>query len=160
MRPVSPSTDTALANAITRPYYLVSIGFSTPEYITSAGSNITYDSNTYVPASVEVSLSAEPNLSIFNEGTTLGATVLADGVAGRTIRIYRGDLNDSNHPNPVMVFEGEGGSAQIGEYVEIRCKPSTPGKTPAHYCAPPVMNHNTPPGTRFRTPKGVVILEG
>jgi len=106
MRPVSPSTDTALANAITRPYYLVSIGFSTPEYITSAGSNITYDSNTYVPASVEVSLSAEPNLSIFNEGTTLGATVLADGVAGRTIRIYRGDLNDSNHPNPVMVFEG------------------------------------------------------
>lgn len=160
MRPVFSSTDSALSNTITQPYYLVKIGFGTPSYITSAGSNVSYDSQTWITAPVEVELGSEPVLTIFNEGTTLGATVLADGVAGREIKIYRGDRQDANHPNPVLIFDGEGGAASISDYVEIRCKPSAPRKTPRHYCAPPYMNHNTPAGTRFRTPKGIVILEG
>lgn len=159
MNPISSSAETAIAEDITQPYYLAMIDFDTPEYITSTKSNISYGGDTYVAAPLEVDPNDEPVLTIFNEGTTLGDTILADGIAGRTIKIYRGYRNDANHPNPSLIFEGEGGPAEIGEYVTIECRRSKPVRTPRHYCVPPVMNHLPTPGTRFRTPKGVVILE-
>lgn len=157
-RGLDASTTTALGAAVTQPYYLVSMGFSTPVYLSSRGA-ISWDTHSWVDASFEIQLDSEPTIRIFNEATTLGVTVLSEGTSGRAIQIYYGDKDDSAHPNPYMLFDGEMGEASINETVSIRCKRLKPLKTPRHYAAPPVCNFIPPPGTRFETPKQVIILE-
>jgi hypothetical protein len=156
--PLDATYKAALADPITAPYYLVKLGFDTPSRLSSRG-QISWNSQTWLKAGLEVRLSAEPTIVIYNEGTTIGATLLAQGTAGRTVTIYQGYANDSAHPSPEAIFVGQMGAATIGEYVEIRCKRFGPKRTPRHYHVPPTFNHLPKSGTRIETPNGVVIIE-
>lgn len=158
MRGIDATQLTAVADPITQPYYLVYMGFSTPVRMSSS-ITIAWNSFTWLAAGMNVRMGQAPSLDIFNEDTLFGQLVLTDGTAGRPVIIYMGYRNDSAHPNPLMVFNGEMGEAMIGERVSIRCKPHAPYSTPRHYAVPPFVNHIPPDGTRFETPKQVVILE-
>lgn len=158
MRGLDGSTTTAVEDDITRPYYLVYLGFETPVRL-STSIAIAWDGHTWNESPLKVSLSSEPSVEIFNESTLIGQVVLTEGTTGRAVKIWQGYRNDSAHPNPIMVFSGEMGQATIGETVVIRCKQHAPLRTPRHYVVPPLANHVPPSGTRFETPKQVIILE-
>ena len=158
MRGLDGTQTTAVEDDITRPYYLVYLGFDTPVRLSTTVA-IAWDGHTWTEAPVEVSLSSQPSIKVFNESTLIGQVVLTEGTTGRAVKIYQGYGNDSAHPNPVLVFDGELGSASIGSRVSIQCKQHPPLKTPRHYAIPPYFNHVPPAGTRFETPKQVIILE-
>ena len=147
---------TATAQTLTKPYFLVYMGFLSPVRLSTAGS-ITWDSFNWRSADMTVDVGV--SVAIFNETTLLGQLVLDEGTAGKAVKIYMGYRNDTAHPNPLLVFDGELGNAQIGNSVVIRCKRNAPLKTPRHYAVPPILNHMPPDGTRFDTPKQTIILE-
>lgn len=157
MRPVSSATNTATQDSITRPYYLIDMGFDPAIKFSTCG-DLTWEGS-WLNGPITVQLGNQPSVSVFNEDLLFGQIVLAQGTSSRTIDIYQGYMNDANHPNPVMVFSGEMGTAEIGEQVVIQCKQSRPSMTPRHYCVPPICNHMPAPGTRFSTTRGIVILE-
>lgn len=158
MRGLDGTQTTAVGEDVTRPYYLVYLGFETPVRLSSL-SAISWDGFGWASADMDVSLGNSPSLRIYNETTLLGQVVLTDGTRGRSVKVYQGYVNDSAHPNPVLMFSGEMGTADIAEVVTIRLKQSAPLKTPRHYAVPPLVNHVPPHGTRFETPKQVIILE-
>lgn len=156
-RGLDASTTTAVGKTITKPYYLLYLGFSSISRLSSRG-DITWSSQTWSDAVFDVSFSDAPTLSIFNENGTLGTTVLSDGTASRVVKIYYGDMADSAHPNPYIIFDGEMGEAVVGERVVIRCKRLKPLKTPRHFIAPPICNFIPSPDTRFDSAKSSSTL--
>ena len=158
-RGLDATLTTAVGDTATKPYFLVYMGFSTPVRMSTRAS-ITWGGFTYLAAGITVSGQADsPTIQVFNETTLFGQVVLVDGTSGRDVKIYQGYMNDSAHPSPELVFDGEMGEASIGDMVSIKCKRNAPLRTPRHYSVPPVVNHVPPSGTRFETPKQVVILE-
>lgn len=149
---------TAVSDTTTKPYFLVYMGFVTPVRM-STQATISWGGFNWVAADITVSMSESPTLRIFNEVALFGQVVLTEGTAGRAVKIYQGYANDSAHPNPLLVFDGEMGQASIADTVTIQCKRHKPYKTPRHYVVPPLCNHVPPDGTRFETPKQVIILE-
>lgn len=158
MRGLDGTQTTAVGETFTQPYFLVYMGFDTPVRMSTQAS-ISWAGDNYVAADMAVDMSSSPTLRIFNETTLLGQVVLTEGTTGRTVKIYQGYTNDSAHPNPTMVFDGEMGQSSIDAVVTIQCKRTAPRRTPRHYVVPPYFNHVPPHGTRFETPKQVIILE-
>ena len=155
--PLTTSYKNALDDDVTQPYYLVEIGWDSPAYYSTIG-DITWLVS-WLSAPLEVSHGTRPKLVFFNADLTFGQLVLAQGTAGRTVRIFQGYQNDASHPNPIEIFNGELGEADIGEFVTIECKRYPPVKTPRHFCTQPTFNHLPKAGTRFDTPSGTIILE-
>lgn len=162
---IAAETDTApvlsggTVATLDRPYFLATMGFDTDVLYSTIGS-LVWVGDTYLSAGMEITgLPNNPTVTIFNENTTIGQLVLAQGTTGRTIKIYQGDQDDVGHPTPVLVFDGEMGKATITDRVVIACKRRKPSRTPRHFVVPPVFNHIPPSGTRFETPKEIIILE-
>lgn len=157
-RGIDATLTTAVSDPITRPYFLVYMGFQSPVRL-STGLSLAWDGYTWLGAGLEISLSDSPTLRVFNETALFGQVVLVDGTAGRVVKIWQGYANDAAHPNPILIFDGEMGAASIAETVIINCKRHGPKRTPRHFAVPPYVNHVPPDGTRFETPKEVIILE-
>ena len=97
----------------------------------------------------------KPSLSIFNEGFSIGATVLSQGTAGKYVKIY-----SYYNTHGTLIFSGEMGDASVGERVDIACKKRPPNKTPRFYAIPPHCNFVPKAGTRITTSAGnVIVLE-
>lgn len=156
-RGLPASFETAVAQPITGPYYLVLLGWDTPAAYSSIG-NLTFIIP-WTAANLEVNLGPRPRLTFFNEDLAFGNLVMAQGTAGRAVTIYQGDQGDANHPSPVMVFSGVMGPADIQDAtVTIECKQYDPTKN--FYIAKPTFNHLPKAGTRIETASGdVIILE-
>jgi hypothetical protein len=148
----------AIRESITRPLYLVKMGFNTPVRLSSRETQ-TWDGFTWLEAGIEVTISESPTLKIFNENTLFGQAVLSDGTAGRSVEIYQAYGLSSGYTTPVLKFIGEMGQATIGEQVLIKCKRSAPNRTPRHSASPPTFMHLPKSGTRIETPKQTVVLE-
>lgn len=152
------TSQTAAASAVAvSPYYLVQLGFASVVYLSSRG-DISWSSHSWLDADIDIKWSDYPTVTIFNEGGSLGATVLSNGTGGRSIQIYAGFANDAGHPDPVMIFDGEMGEATVGTNITIRCKRNPPITTPRFYTSPPTFNHVPRQGTVFETSKEVVRL--
>jgi hypothetical protein len=158
-RGLDASTATAISETATAPYYLIAIGFATPSYISSV-QTISWDSKPWLAASVKVTLSDNPSITIFNEATSLGQIFLSDTNYQKSIDIYIGDQDDSAHPNPEHIFSGTIGEVSISADVDIRCLRYPPLKTPRHFAVPPHCNHLPRMGQRIETQDGPVILGG
>lgn len=158
-RPLDASTDTAIAETATQPYYLFKLQFTTVAYLSSV-QEISWDSKTWLASSVQFRDGHNPTITIFNEGLSLGHTILGATLsAGRTVDVWKGYQNDSAHPNPYPIFSGEMGEVNITQDIVIRCRRYPPEKSPRHFAVPPLCNHLPRNGTRFDTPNGPVILE-
>lgn len=161
-RPTSSATDTEVVKAVTQPFYLVHLGFNVPVRYSSMA-QVTYASLLWQAASVRLSMpgSGSWSVEIFNDGYLLGQTVLTQGTAGRTAKVYQlhgaGPWAESDGE---LLLDGEMGEATIeGAVVRIALKRRAPQKTPRLYIGPPVFRHVPPAGTQIRTASGITILE-
>jgi hypothetical protein len=147
--------NTELAKVITSPVYLVEMNFATPVRYSSM-SQVTYLTFTWLAADMDVRMSDSPTLSILNESLSLGTTILSEGTAGKTVKIY-----SYYNTHGTLLFSGEMGGAVIGERVSIVCKPRPPNLSPRFYAMPPHCNFVPKTGTRITVAKGtVIVLEG
>lgn len=160
-RPVSGTTGTEIAKAITQPFYLLSLGFDVPVRYSSMA-QVTYASLLWQAASFRISMPGSGNWSveIFNDGYLLGQTVLTQGTAGRTAQVYQlhggGPYADADGE---LLLDGEMGEATIeGARVSIALKRRPPQKTPRLYFLPPHFNHLPAEGQIIRTASGTTTL--
>ncbi len=161
-RPVSGATGTEIAKAVTTPILLLELGFSSTARYSSAGA-LTWLSQSWTSASFRLSMPASGDwaVEIFNDQYLVGATVLAQGTAGKTARVYQlygaGPYADADGE---QLFEGQMGEATITvDRVRIALKRRPPQRTPRLYVGPPVFNHLPPAGLVIRTGAGEVVLE-
>lgn len=152
------ATEIATAADVTEPFWLVMMDFDPAIRFSTAGT-IDWDGHSWVAGPIEVDFDDSPTLTIFNESTLIGQTVLVKGTAGRTVCLYQGHYNASGHTVPRLMFIGELGESVIDTYVTIQCKLSPPQYTPRHTVSPPVFNHLPKAGTRIETLSETIILE-
>lgn len=117
MRTLSGALATELGLTITRPGYLVEIGFSSVLRLSTLGP-LNYSGYTWLPADIRVSgLSRNeqgqqaPALSIGNAGLDYGALILAEGIADRPVRIWSVWAGAPAEAMPE--FDGIGDDAEI-----------------------------------------------
>ena len=162
-RTLDSGTNTAVTSDITKPYFLVYMAFDTPvlysSYLATTDDTVS-PQKTYSAASIEINwTSAGPTLVIFNESKTFGQVVLSEGTSGRQVTIRQTYHTGSGNTDPIEIFDGEMGEAEIGDYVRIKCRYRAPHKTPRLYAAPPTFNHIPKTGTKIETRNQVIVLE-
>lgn len=161
-RTLDANTTTAVGSDVTRPLFLVAMGFDTPVYY-STRDQVSWDSKTWIAASITVAnpTSKTPTISIFNESTTFGQMVLGEGTSGKTVTIYQAYGMTSGYTTPIPIFSGEMGESQIGRHVIIKCKRNASQLTPRLYVTPPTFNNTPKAGSRIETANNqIIILEG
>lgn len=155
------ATQSATQRAITEPLFLVEMGFTSLIRF-STRETYSWDGFSWLAAGVELQRpkSDRPVIEVFNESTLFGQTVLTEGTAGRTLRIWLAyGKAAGGYTDPIMIFTGEMGRASIGEYINIQCKRHAPAKSPRFYVNPPTFNHAPKQGQRIETPNGTIVLE-
>lgn len=160
-RPVSSATTTAIGQTITRPLYLVQLGFNVPVRLSSR-EQVTYASVIWSAASLKLTMGSNWSVEIFNESLLLGQTVLGQGTSGRTAKVYQlyGDGPTWADDDGELLLDGEMGEAVItADRVSIVLKQRGPQRTPRIYFNPPTCNHLPPEGLVIRTGAGVATLE-
>lgn len=166
MRDFSTSELAILDADVTRPRWFVRMGFETVVRLTTA-ETITWaaQGGSFVNADMEVALSENPTLTIFNALGDFGVTVLTDGTAGRSLKIWQaykasGESSTlAGYAEPVLLFDGQMAEAEIGEFVTIRSKQWGSLFTPRHYVQAPAFNHLPKRGDVIEMPNQKVILE-
>lgn len=148
----------AAAAPFTSPLYLLELGFD-PVVRLSSRETLAASGESWLSADFSIDWGADPRLMIFNENGQLGQVVLVQGTAGRTVRIWQAYVSGGIVTTLVPEFDGRMGLATIGDWVEIQCRRRPPNRTPRQYAIPPTFNHMPPAGTRFETPKEVIVLE-
>lgn len=114
-----------LAGAVTTPGYLVEIQFDTPVYWSSVGS-FTWDSQAWTQYDFRVGLSdSRLTLNFKNHDNVMGATVLADGVSNRVVKLWKYEGVSPGATDVVQIFEGLGDTYALNpREVAIRCIPA------------------------------------
>lgn len=158
-RPISGTTTTEVAKAITTSRFLVELGFSVPVRYSNA-EQVTWNSLIWQAASFKLAPSYQ-SVELFNDEYLIGQTVLTQGTTGRTAAVYQlyGDGPTWTADDAECLLYGEMGEATItAANVRITLKKSAPLKTPRIYLAPPLCNHLPPDGVVIRTASQTVEL--
>lgn len=163
-RILNSDIEDAIVEEVVTPLFLVEFGFDTPVRLSDAES-ISWGALSFASADMNVRLSEKPVIRVFNELISFGVTVLTDGTAGRSLKIWK-TFKDSGasstlpaHTEPVLVFSGEMGSANIGDNVEIVGMRNDYKFAPSVYISPPVFNFTPKAGTVINMPNQKIILE-
>lgn len=159
-RPVSTDTGTAIALTRTRPLYLLELGFSVPVRYSSR-EQVTWNSLVWSAASFKLNMAGQWAVELFNDSLLIGQTVLTQGTAGKTAKVYQlyGDGPTWAADDAETLLDGEMGEAVItATTVSIALKRSAPLRTPRIYLAPPLCNHLPPDGVVIRTASQTVEL--
>ena len=157
-----------LDDQLTRPVYLVELGFS-PAVRMSSGAEVTWGGYVWQDLGVDVSsLStdtvgrASASLSVSNLDRTLGVLVLSQAAKDRVAKIY------AYYPEgsagviaPRLLVDGVMDGASVGQRVDISVisRASYFGSTPRIVCAPPTFNHLPPAGTTLAWGGATLTLE-
>ena len=158
-------TRTASTQDATAPLTFLILGFNDVVRLSSRSSML-WGTDAYLAADFTVKGSTKPVISIFNDSAGVGAAVLSQGTAGRSVDVwtaYRhtatGTAAPIGYTAPRLLFRGEMSRATVGDRIEIQCKQGAPQFTPRVRCAPPVCNYLPAAGTRIQMPAQVYILE-
>lgn len=158
MRALSTHNAAEVDQVVTRPVWLMRLGFGTP-LLLSSREQITIGADTYLAANLEIDLGSL-RFRLFNESFTWSSTFLS-GVSGTEVKVWKvwgdgpfvaADLD--------LWFEGELGAGTVGSIIEFGLRPSAPLQTPRLSVAPPTFNHLPPSGAEIVTPSGIFILQG
>lgn len=168
MRTLSGALTTELGLTITRPGYLVEIVFATSTLRLSTLGTLSYGGYTWTASDIKVSgLSRNEqggqagSLSIGNADLAIGALVLTDGVADRSIRIWSvwvGAPSDA-----MLEFDGIGDDADIGD-LRVNIKLANDHRryaySPRRFISPATgFNVLLPEGTKISIGGQTLVLE-
>ena len=119
MRTLASTLLDALAQPVTQPGYLVEILFATPFRVSSRG-NINWGGNSWGAFDFKVSglgvdgstSSQSGSLTFGNDDHLMSALVLNEGVAGRTIHVWKFSGEAPEDADPINIFSGIGDDVQ------------------------------------------------
>lgn len=157
MRELSAANRAGIVSTLTRPVYLVELGFATTLRLSSR-ETISYAGSSFTAATMSVDISA-PSIRLLNASLAYTATFKAgaDGVSCTIYVVYgdgpfaRGDAD--------VIFSGEVGAVGIGDQISIRLRDAPPKQVPRLQVAPPAFNNLPPDGLEIRTSAGLFRLE-
>jgi len=126
-RTLTTPTTNALAAQLTRPGYLVYLGWLTPVRLSSRA-DLTWNGSLYIgfgmnPDGIEWRGTAEQGgtLRLDNSSGAYSATALDEGVADVPIKVWAYDEAATATGDPVAIFDGVGDSCEImPAYITIR----------------------------------------
>lgn len=123
MRSLNAALITELGLTVTRPGYLVSVGFSTPQYYSTLG-DISFDGKTWLGSSVRVEglqrITKTGRAALLRFGDSdqaVSALALNEGVSDRVVQIYSVYAGAPTHA--VLELSGVGDSVEIGTDTSI-----------------------------------------
>jgi len=117
-RSMTASMLTEIAKASVRLVYFVKLGFSTPEYVTTAYKDVTFDGDNYQAlghllkvSDIRETLAVRVNsvsLTLSGVDQSFIATMLGENVTNKTLQMWLGFLDSTGAlvPDPVEVFSG------------------------------------------------------
>lgn len=154
---LSAALQAAHASVIQKPAWLVYIGFATPIRISSYD-DVSYDSNTWAAYDVDVSrvridaVKVIGDITIQNADDVLGALILNEGVADKTIKVYGYDAAATATADIVHLVTCVGGAATIShDRVSISLRAAT------EYTSAPREFVNAASGFTYMIPAGTQL---
>lgn len=158
MRALSTHNAAEVGGVVTRPVWLMRLGFGTP-LLLSSREQIVIGSDTYLAANLEIDL-ASRQFRLFNEALQWSSLFLA-GVSGASVKIWKvwGE-GPFEAVDLDLWFDGELGAGTVGPTIDFTLRPSAPLQTPRISVSPPTFNHLPPAGAEIVTPSGIFVLEG
>ena len=158
MRTFSTNTESEITNTVTRPVYIVELGFAVPLRLCSRGT-ITYNANSYSAATLKVDLKNK-KLQIYNQNLTYSSTFVGELTAGISCKVWQlyGDAPFATG-DADQVFDGELGGSTIGEWISLNLLPHAVIYAPRLFATVPTFNHIPPNGLEISTPYGLYKLE-
>jgi hypothetical protein len=169
IRDLSLDLLTELALSVTRPGFLVELGFDDPVRYSSMG-DVTWNGETWISADVTVALSkidgkgnAECGLTLGNTSQAIGGMILANGLAGRSVKVWVAYAGALDTADVVQVFEGTASDSQIGDD-DVVIK-AVVDSIKAQFSPRKRINRSTgfsvllPRGTRLQIGSSIIILD-
>lgn len=114
-REITEDRAEASGRVVTRPGYLVEIGFESPVRLSNIG-DVTWGGHAWLGSralSVRGLSATGGTITVSNLDDTLGALVLNDGISDRPIKVWSADAEALGEDDPVLEFNGVGNSAQV-----------------------------------------------
>lgn len=120
-RTISTPTSNASLELVTRPGYLIEIGFDTPLRLSSRG-DVTALGSAWTAWDVRVSglehAGSKPatsgSITLGDHDESISALVLGEGVAGKEVSVWRYFADATAEADPVRVFSGVAGGSSGG----------------------------------------------
>jgi len=159
--PRTPSTNNQgeITNAVTLPVRLVQIEFGTVLRLSSR-QDITYDGDAFTGEAMDVAI-AWPNASIrlYDHEIGYASDFLSEG-PGAVVKIWEvyGAGNSFAAADADLVYEGQLGSAEVAEWIEIECRPHKTSFCPKYIISDDIFSHLPPDGTRIEARGGTYVL--
>ncbi len=158
MRTFSSKTESEITNTVTRPVYIIELGYAQPVRICSRGAMV-YGGFSYSEGILNVDLKNK-KLQIYNENLVYSSVFTSQLTSGISCKIWQlyGDAPFTTG-DADQVFDGELGGAVIGEWISLNLLPHAVIYAPRLYATAPTFNHIPPSGLEISTPYGLYKLE-
>ncbi len=160
MRTLSSAINTATAGTVTTPGYLVEIDFGTVLRLSSRGDQ-SWNGYTWTGGRIGKISGLQwdgkgqqaGSIDLINSDLAMGALVLNEGVADRSVKIWKFYADSPATGDPVAVFDGVADAADIGPDKVSLALLSQNGRTlsaPRRFIGPGIgFNHLAPAGTKI-----------
>ncbi len=159
-RNTSANNDAGIVLAITKPIYLLKMGFTT-ELRISSRETMTFDGDSYVGVpNMKVTLSQNPVVRWMNVNLTYGTVLIDQGIGQDVILYVLYGTPPFNSGDEDVYHSGIIGSGEINsEYVEIVLLPNEPVMSPIFRATDGIFKHLPPDGTEILTQSGLQVLK-
>lgn len=159
-RDTSPNTDSEIVLAVTRPIYLLKMGFTT-ELRISSRETMTFDGDSYVGVpNMKVTLSQSPVVRWMNVALAYGAVLISEGIGQDVVLYILYGSPPFNSGDEDVYHSGIIGSGEINsENVEITLLPNEPTMSPIFRATGGIFKHLPPDGTEILTQSGLQVLK-
>lgn len=164
--PLTNRVITRAEDAVTKPIYLVELGFD-PILRFSSGPDIVWDNVYWEKAPIQVGSidndavgGQSVTLRIANHDRKIGAFVLSQVAQDRLVKVWF-TYEIVDNLRPILFAKGVMDGAKIGEFVDISVisESTVYGSTPRIICGPPLMNHLPESGTVIKTGNVTIKIE-
>ncbi|MEZ0147950.1 MAG: hypothetical protein AB9Q19_01320 [Candidatus Reddybacter sp.] len=158
MRTYSTNTESEITKTVTRPLFIIELGFAVVRRLSSRG-DVSYNANSYLSETIELNMGGKL-LRFFNEGLGFSSVFLTEKTAGISCKIWQlyGDAPFTTG-DADLIFDGELGAASVGEWISVNLRQSAAVLVPRLYAKAPTFNHIPADGLEIATPYGLYRME-
>lgn len=165
MRTLTVTMESSVNSTVTKPGYLIEIGFSTTLRFSTLG-DVTWAGNAFSGArsiSVRGLTDAAGTIEFGNADDGLTALLLNEGVADKSVRVWVADANALGDDDPVLIFDGVGDEVTVSTEkatVTLAAPSSQVLMSPRRFVGPSSgFNYLTPAGTTVKIGNTTLTLE-